>query len=287
MGPMIQITALLVSISVGLFLLGLGLNPHQGGLAKIEQRYCAPIRMVFGFPWARAPVLLVCSLLLAGIGWVLSHSLTRSGPVSLLGILAGLLLPFLICEILIQKIMRDQEDALSLMFGMLKRWAVIHPDLVQCLSRVSEAPLTPLLRLALRRLITAIQHGVEMEKAFDDFSLALEMPLFQDFMIHLRFSARSRGDLVKLFDSFEQESFRLRLEREKTRGSQRKFKLTILTLDVAACMLFVWMIHKQTHVRAFYLESEAGLLLTAGLGGAILGTIYFSVFSGTHRGQGS
>lgn len=274
----------MLALSCGMMITGMGGVSNFNWLQKIDRRYGIPIRIVFDAPWANAHSLAATTFLSGGIGYVSLRGITDSHLIGSVGFLAGVALPILSVELVIQKIVADQEASLSLMFGMLKRWASIHPDLIQCLSRVSEEPLTPALKLALKRLLQSIQHGMALEKAFDDFSLALDIPIFRDFMIHLKFSARNRGDLVKLFDSFEKESYRLFIERNKNRLENRKFKMTIFLLDVTGIALFLMMISEQPHVRKFYLESSAGLNITAGLFGMILLTACFAIFSGSKRG---
>lgn len=272
-------------LSSGMMILGMGGFSGVEWLQKIDRRYGVPIRIVHNLPWANANFYAAATFAAGIIGYASLRGITESHMMGVIGFLTGAVLPLLFLEIIIQKILADQEASLSLMFGMLKRWASIHPDLIQCLSRVSEEPLTPALKLALKRLLQSIQHGVELEKAFDDFSLALDIPLFRDFMIHLKFSSRNRGDLVKLFDSFERESYRLFLERNKNRLENRKFKMTIFTLNGTGIALFLMMISEQPHVSRFYLESTAGLYVTAGLAVMILMTTSLAIFTGTQRGQ--
>lgn len=274
----------MLTLSCGMMIIGMGGISNIDWMHKIDRRYGMPIRIVYDTPWVNANNLAAVTLLAGIIGYVSLRGITNSHIIGSLGFLTGVALPLLSVEIVIQKIIADQEASLSLMFGMLKRWASIHPDLIQCLSRVSEEPLTPALKLALKRLLQSVQHGVEIEKAFDDFSLALDIPLFRDFMIHLKFSARNRGDLVKLFDSFERESYRLFLERNKNRLENRKFKMTIFLLNGTGIALFLMMTSEQPHVRRFYLESAAGLNITAGLSGMILLTTCLAIFAGTKRG---
>ena len=279
-----HLPVLMLALSCGMMIIGMGGISNVDWMKKVDRRYGMPIRIVYDTPWVNANNLAVMTLVAGIIGYVSLRGMTNNHIIGIIGFLAGTALPLLSVEMVIQKIIADQEASLSLMFGMLKRWASIHPDLIQCLSRVSEEPLTPALKLALKRLLQSVQHGVEIEKAFDDFSLALDIPLFRDFMIHLKFSARNRGDLVKLFDSFERESYRLFLERNKNRLENRKFKMTIFLLDGTGLALFLMMISEQPHVRRFYLESTAGLNVTAGLSGMILLTICLAIFSGSKRG---
>jgi hypothetical protein len=279
-----HLPVLMLALSCGMMIIGMGGISNVDWVKKVDRRYGMPIRIVYDTPWVNANNLAVMTLVAGIIGYVSLRGMTNNHIIGIIGFLAGTALPVLSVEMVIQKIIADQEASLSLMFGMLKRWASIHPDLIQCLSRVSEEPLTPALKLALKRLLQSVQHGVEIEKAFDDFSLALDIPLFRDFMIHLKFSARNRGDLVKLFDSFERESYRLFLERNKNRLENRKFKMTIFLLDGTGLALFLMMISEQPHVRRFYLESTAGLNVTAGLSGMILLTICLAIFSGSKRG---
>ncbi|GEM_PF-3327455 len=279
-----HLPVLMLALSCGMMIVGVGGISNVDWIQKVDRRYGMPIRIVYDTPWVNANNLAVVTLLAGLIGYVSLRGMTNNHIIGIIGFLAGTALPLLSIEMVIQKIITDQEASLSLMFGMLKRWASIHPDLIQCLSRVSEEPLTPALKLALKRLLQSVQHGVEIEKAFDDFSLALDIPLFRDFMIHLKFSARNRGDLVKLFDSFERESYRLFLERNKNRLENRKYKMTIFLLDGTGLALFLMMISEQPHVRRFYLDSAAGLNVTAGLSGMILLTICLAIFSGSNRG---
>lgn len=274
----------MLALSCGMMIIGMGGISNIDWMQKIDRHYGMPIRIVYDTPWANAHNLAAVTLLAGIIGYASLRGMTNSHLIGSVGFLTGVALPILSIELVIQKIIADQEASLSLMFGMLKRWASIHPDLIQCLSRVSEEPLTPALKLALKRLLQSVQHGMELEKAFDDFSLALDIPIFRDFMIHLKFSARNRGDLVKLFDSFEKESYRLFLERNKNRLENRKFKMTIFLLDVTGIALFLMMISDQPHVRRFYLESSAGLNITAGLSCMILLTTCLAIFSGSKRG---
>jgi hypothetical protein len=275
---------LMLALSCGMMIIGMGGISNVNWMQKIDSRYGMPIRIVYDTSWANANNIAAVTLVTGIIGYASLRWMTNSHIIGSVGFLAGVALPILSIELVIQKIISDQEASLSLMFGMLKRWASIHPDLIQCLSRVSEEPLTPALKLALKRLLQSVQHGVEIEKAFDDFSLALDIPIFRDFMIHLKFSARNRGDLVKLFDSFEKESYRLFIERNKNRLENRKFKMTIFLLDVTGIALFLMMISDQPHIKRFYLESSAGINITAGLSGMILLTTCLAIFSGSQRG---
>jgi len=275
---------LLLALSCGMMIFGLGGIANLDWMQKLDRRYGMPIRIVYETPWVSANNIAAVTLLTGIIGYTGLRGVTESYLIGTIGLLAGAALPLVTLEIIIQKIILDQEASLSLMFGMLKRWASIHPDLIKCLSRVAEEPLTPALKLALKRLLQSVQHGMEMEKAFDDFSLALDIPLFRDFMIHLKFSARNRGDLVKLFDSFEREAYRLFLERNKNRLENRKFKMTIFLLNAAGIALFLMMNSEQPHVRRFYLESPAGLYVTAGLSGIVLLTTCLAIFAGAKRG---
>ncbi|SCZ76647.1 hypothetical protein [Acidaminobacter hydrogenoformans] len=275
---------LLITICLGCLILSQNTVVNLGWILKIEKRYCVPIRTVYNLSWIRVSYLMMASMTAGAFGFFGLYFLSNSSLIGGIGFICGVLLPVMAFEIAIQKIITDQEASLSLMFGMLKRWASIHPDLIQCLSRVAEEPLTPALGIALKRLLLSVQHGVEIEKAFDDFSLALDMPLFRDFMIHLKFSARSRGDLVKLFDSFEQESYRLYFERSKNRLENKKFKWTVYILNSSAISLFLMMVSRQPHVRQFYLQSTAGIYITTGLSVMVLLTTCLAIFSGAPGG---
>lgn len=279
-----HVPAIMMIICIGSLMFSQNAFENLGWLKKIEKRYCMPVRMVYSLSWIRVSYFLVSSLFLGIISFFACFYLTESSLIAGVGFVCGILIPVLLSEIAIQKIISDQEASLSLMFGMLKRWASIHPDLIQCLARVAEEPLTPALGIALKRLLLSVQHGVEIEKAFDDFSLALDIPLFRDFMIHLKFSARSRGDLVKLFDSFEQESYRLYFERSKHRLEIRKYKWTVFALNCMALSLFLMMVSRQPHVRQLYLHSENGIYISAGLFAMIALTTCITIFTGQPGG---
>ena len=279
-----HVPALMMVICIGSLMFSQNTFENLGWLNKIEKRYCMPVRMVYNLSWIRVSYFLISSLFMGIFSFSILFYLTKSSLIAGVGFLCGVLIPVMVFEIVIQKIISDQEASLSLMFGMLKRWASIHPDLIQCLARVAEEPLTPALGIALKRLLLSVQHGVEIEKAFDDFSLALDIPLFRDFMIHLKFSARSRGDLVKLFDSFEQESYRLYFERSKHRLEIRKYKWTVFVLNSTALSLFIMMVSRQPHVRQFYLHSTNGIYITAGLSAMIAVTTCITIFTGLPGG---
>lgn len=266
-------------ISSILFFAGLQKSPGFIWLSSLEKRWVTPLKLVYNITWLKSWHLFCLTLLTGGVVLIAIFQMTGHRLLSGIGFVTGCLAVVVLIELLIQKIIRDQEASLSLMFGLLKRWAAIHPDLIQCLARVCDEPLSPALKAALKRLLLSVQHGIPLEKAFDDFTLALDLPLFRDFMIHLKFSARSRGDLVKLFDSFERESYRLQMERAQNRTVNQKYKMTIWTLNGIAVSAFAAMVSRQSQIRMFYLESRVGQNFTFGFALSILIITWMMVFS--------
>jgi hypothetical protein len=228
-----------------------------------EKRFLLPFRLAYEWSWVKPFHVMCCSVsgstAVMALVFKYSQDLLFSGIVSV----AGWIGPYLILELMLQKARHEQEASLTLMFGILKRWASIHPDLIQCLTKASEEPLSPALRLAIRRLLLSVQRGLPMEKAFDDLSGAVDSGLFKDFVIHLRFFAQSRGDLVKLFESFEMEAFRLQKESMKRNFENRKNQIILYSLNGLAVAVYLMLVVNQAHVRRFYLETRMGLNISA------------------------
>lgn len=262
-----------------------GILPRIKFLKWIDRRFLRAIQIGYDVHWLR-PIYVVslagvCTLGTMTIIFRATHHLLLSISVSM----AGMIMPFIVLEHLIQKLRRDQEVALTLLFGILKRWASIHPDLIQCLSKACEEPLSPGLRMAIQRLLLSIQRGISIEKAFDELSLAVESPLFKDFVIHLRFFAQSRGDVAKLFESFEVEAYRMQKEKTKSSIESLKYQRMIYFLNGLSVVAYLLLVKQQEAARLFYLETQAGMNLSAWFASMIVFMTWTTTLAGSPKGE--
>lgn len=241
--------------------MGFRLSPIQ----RFEQCYLSQTGLWQRIPqltWIHLSVCCGCSGILVG-RW--AWQLFDIEGLALSGFLLGCLLP--LQGLALWKMYRSYQlvTALPSFFGILLRWAQIQPDIYFCFGQLEQSGIHPRLAKPFKRFLTETTSGVPREETFEALARQFEGSTLRHFVKCLERLTAQRGDLPRLLQGFEAESYQLQSEVTKRKLTQVRYKLLINGLCMAAFGLIYGLLKTNRVLSGFYVETTAGKLLLSAL----------------------
>lgn len=236
-----------------------------GPIQRFEQCYLSQTGL-----WQKVPQLTWRHLMAvcAGCGLVVGKwawQLFDIEGLAFSGFLLGCLLP--LQGLALWKMYRSYQlvTALPSFFGILLRWAQIQPDIYFCFGQLEQSGIHPRLAKPFKRFLTETTSGIPREETFETLARQFEGSTLRHFVKCLERLTAQRGDLPKLLQGFEAESYQLQTEVTKRKITQVKYKLLINGLCVVAFGLIYGLLKTNRVLSAFYVETAAGKVLLSAL----------------------
>lgn len=174
------------------------------------------------------------------------------------GFFLGFLLPLQVLELL--KMYRSYQlvNALPSFFGILLRWAQIQPDIYFCFGQLEQSGIHPRLSKPFKQFLIESTNGLSTKNAFENLAEQFEGTTMRHFINCLERLINQRGDLPKLLQGFEEETYQLQVEVTKRKLTQVKYKLLINGLCIAAFVLIYGLLKTNKVLSSFYVETFFG-----------------------------
>lgn len=259
--------------------MGFKLNPYE----RFERRYWIESGMREKLPWVPSGfMVLICTVtgVLFSIG---SYKLFLVKGIAFSGFWLGVLTPLQLIEWYIYYQNKLIIHELPTFFGILTRWAQINPDVIFCLSKLEQSGLRVKLTEPYTKFIRACDSGASTSMAFKQLELAFHLRIMAHFCKCLQEVLHNRGDVVKLLEAFEEESYQIQLEESNRNALQMKYKLLINGLCLISFVLIYFLLKTNQVLSSFYIETMMGQILISGLSLLVVGS--FVVSLNTRRTQ--
>ena len=146
-------------------------------------------------------------------------------------------------------------------YSVLQRWAQIQEDIYYCLGQLEQSGVDERLSKPFSVFILESTTGVSKGDAFFHLAQKFQGTPLVHFIKCLEHMTEQRGDLVKLLQGFENESYQLQTEMSDRQEMQVKYALLINGLSVAAFMLIYLLLKTNRILSDFYVETLMGKAL--------------------------
>lgn len=198
------------------------------------------------------------------IGWGIWTLFEIEGLV-LSGFLLGVLLPLQGLEL--WKMIRSFQliRALPSFFGVLLRWAQIQPDIYFCFGQLEQSGVSLRLQKPFKQFLIQSTNGVPAKTAFENLARHFEGTTLEHFIKCLERLIAQRGDLPKLLQGFEEETYQLQIEVTKRKMTQVKYKMLINGLCLGSFMLIYGLLKTNRVISSFYVDTFLGKALLSAL----------------------
>lgn len=174
------------------------------------------------------------------------------------GFFLGFLLPLQILELF--KMYRSYQlvNALPSFFGILLRWAQIQPDIYFCFGQLEQSGIHSRLSKPFKQFLIESTNGLSTKSAFENLAEQFEGTTMRHFISCLERLINQRGDLPKLLQGFEEETYQLQIEVTKRKLTQVKYKLLINGLCIGAFVLIYGLLKTNKVLSSFYVDTIMG-----------------------------
>lgn len=219
---------------------------------------------------AQFPRLSVGSLFLAAFASATALSvwiweLFKIEGLVLSAVLVGAVLPFHLIALYSAWRNRRLINSLPGFYGVLQRWAQIHEDVYFCLGQLENSGLDESLRNPFTLFVLESNAGLSKGDAFFNLEQRFQGTPVIHFVRCLERMTKQRGDLVKMLQGFENESYQLQTEMAERQDTQIKYNLLINGLSVASFFLIYLLLNTNRVLSDFYIETLLGKSLLSGL----------------------
>lgn len=241
--------------------MGFRLSP----IHRFEKQFLGQTGLWQKFRWMKAWHLAgVCLWVGVIIGWG-TWTLFEIEGLVVSGFMLGVLLPLQGLEL--WKTIRSFQliRALPSFFGVLLRWAQIQPDIYFCFGQLEQSGVSIRLQKPFKQFLIQSTNGVPAKIAFDNLARHFEGTALEHFIKCLERLIAQRGDLPKLLQGFEEETYQLQIEVTKRKMTQVKYKMLINGLCLGSFMLIYGLLKTNRVISSFYVDTFLGKSLLSGL----------------------
>ncbi len=227
-------------------------------IERLDKKYLHQSGLSSRFPWMRMETLFLASGLSAFVisRWI--WSLFKIEGLVLSGILIGVALPFQLTALYGAWRNRKLINGLPGFYSVLQRWAQIQEDIYYCLGQLENSGVDERLRQPFSIFLMEATAGVSERDAFLHLEKTFQGTPVLQFVKCLEHMTDQRGDLVKLLQGFENESYQLQTEMSDRQDTQIKYKLLINGLSVVAFVLIYLLLNTNRILSDFYVETLMG-----------------------------
>lgn len=228
---------------------------------RADKKYIMDSGIGISFPWITLKGLIIVAI---GSACGLSYwvwILFKIEGLIISGGLIGFVMPFQIIEI--YKIYRFRQliNGLPGFYSVLQRWAQINEDIYFCLGQLENSGIHPRIIKPFKMFLLETTSGVPNGKAFYNLKRYFHGTPVIQFIRCLERLVEQRGDMVKLLQSFENESYQLQGEITERQNTQIKYKLLINGLSFLSFILIYGLINSNRVLSGFYVETTMGKIL--------------------------
>ena len=174
-----------------------------------------------------------------------------------------ILLPIIILDMYRKYNSLKSRKLLVNFIGTMNRWCQVKEDVFFCFEKTLLTGIGNPIDLYISDFLTQINMGMDILEALESFQSKVDNENFRVFIINIKESVKSRGNLLKLFSGLEDEAYKLEEEFNRRKISLFKDKLLIYTIMISVIAVYYYLINNNISVRNFYLENSIGKLLLA------------------------
>lgn len=205
----------------------------------------------------------------------LAYSAMRTYDMALIGVsgfLIGGMLPLELIDVYKAYRAHQVVRELPMLFGVLLRWAHISEDPIYCLGKLGECGLSKQVVAPFTQFCIAYQAGTPLEAAVIQLERQSDLKIMKYFAVCLEQLIRQRGNVIKLFEAFEEEAYQLQQEEIKRKMTRLYYKLLINVLCLSSFFIMHGLLKTNRVLASFYIQNAwgQGLLGVMALVGALI-----------------
>lgn len=234
-------------------------------IQRLEKKYLFRSGLSSKFPWLTLNGLFIGSLTSAIIGSIWIWTLFKIEGLVVSGALVGMVLPFHVIALYGAWRNRRLINNLPGFYGVLQRWALIQEDVYFCLGQLENSGIDESLRSPFTLFVLESNAGLSKGDAFFNLEQRFQGTPVLHFVRCLERMTEQRGDLVKMLQGFENESYQLQTEMSERQDTQIKYNLLINGLSIASFFLIYMLLNTNRVLSDFYIETLLGKSLLSGL----------------------
>lgn len=134
-----------------------------------------------------------------------------------------------------EKMRKQQLELIS----MLNRWYHVKEDLIFAFEKCVDSQIGEPTAGYIKEFLVRIKGGLGVEKSLDLFAESFEDPQFNNFITHIRFNFKYKGDVGELLDNIETQFIKVEQERTRrkiTTSKDRKYLTAFFMLTPAVAI---------------------------------------------------
>lgn len=234
-------------------------------IQQLEKKYLFQSGLFAKFPKLSLGSLFMSAALSAVTFSIWIWNLFKIEGLVLSATLVGVVLPFHLIALYSAWRNRKLINGLPGFYSVLQRWAQIHEDVYFCLGQLENSGVDESLRTPFSLFVLESNAGLSKGDAFFHLEQRFQGTPVLHFIRCLERMTEQRGDLVKMLQGFENESYQLQTEMAERQDTQIKYNLLINGLSVASFFLIYLLLNTNRVLSDFYIETLMGKSLLSGL----------------------
>lgn len=234
-------------------------------MQRLEKKYIFQSGLSGKFPFMSIGLMFIGSFFFAVVFsnwiWILFH--IEGLIVS--AVIVGVVLPFHLVALYSAWRNRKLINGLPGFYSVLQRWAQIQEDIYFCLGQLENSGVDESLGGPFTLFVLESNAGLSKGDAFFHLEQKFQGTPLLHFIRCIERMTEQRGDLVKMLQGFENESYQLQTEMAERQDTQIKYNLLINGLSIASFFLIYLLLSTNRVLSDFYIETLMGKTLLSGL----------------------
>lgn len=171
------------------------------------------------------------------------------------------LLPLLILDLMGKHNSEKIRRMLAEFISILNRWCDVKEDIFYAFEMTVRSGISEPLQSYLKETVIQIKRGVDPMDALDILQAKVDNTHFRDFIVNIKQSIKSRGNIRRLLSNMEDQYYKLEEEYNRRKISTYRDRIIINFAMGFVLLLAYYFLKSNLKVRDFYLGSIEGKIL--------------------------
>lgn len=156
-----------------------------------------------------------------------------------------------------EKVRRDLADFIA----VLNRWCAVKEDIFYAFEKSVDSGIGEPLRTFIKDMNTQVKRGIDPIEVLDILRIKVDNAQFRDFILNIKQTIRSSGDIRKLLTNMEAQFYRIEEEYIRRKISLYKDRMVIYATMFIVLFAGFYFIKHNSQVQNYYLGTVEGKLL--------------------------
>lgn len=153
-----------------------------------------------------------------------------------------------------EKIRRRLADFIA----VLNRWCAVKEDIFYAFEKSAGSGIGEPLNTFIREMTIQVKRGIDPVEALELLQLKVDNVQFKDFIVNIKQSVRSAGDIRKLLSNLEAQFYKIEEEYNRRKISMYKDRMAIYAAMFAVLLIGFYFLRHNPDVKEYYLGTLEG-----------------------------